>query len=355
MKKLMVAMLMILPSLQAQAGAKSIFLQLNQAFDEAKTRVWLQKACEVKDDENLRLVNLVIQEAAYSDGSLRATQLDVASDYFSCFNAVFLGIPHKTSAEWKDWPRTPDQDPSNDNPGTMYDVGIRNSSFRAENVRVAKMAADNIAARYPTLPFHWYISYESNLNYQADAGIRTGYKDYLSQVSNYLYSVAPRSVLWSPTFWTPYESLTPAQRESLTVAVSDVFASSPRINRVDFQDFIGQASTVTCVDGTNCLPWQSVKYKIDYRNTYGYWALMRDAQARAGYTVVNLMVNMELFITQRRADGSFVSFTPGDPVEIKHREEMYADRKIPIGASWEIRYWYLSNFGVPEVEWKYSQ
>ncbi|WP_242112297.1 hypothetical protein [Luteimonas aquatica] len=354
MKRLVMGCLLAALSLQAQAGPKSIFLQLNQPFVEADMRAWLQKACDLKDagDPN-QLTNLVIQQATHSDGTLRAAALNVAEPYFRCFGSVFFGVAHRSNEEWKDWPRPPDKDKTNDNPGTMYDAGIKDASFRADGIRVAKLAADNITARFPNLPFHWYVSYESNLNYMTDAAIRGAYKEYLSQVTAYLYAVKPRSILWSPAFWTPYDTLSAAQRESLTAAVAEVLASSPRLNRLDFQDFIGQASTVTCVSPTNCLPWQPVRYKIDYRNTLGYYALMRDAQARAGNTVVNLMVNMEMFITQRDAAGNEVGFTTGDPPELALREQKYRENGIPIGACWEIRYWYFSNYGVPAVTWTY--
>lgn len=337
---------------EASATSKSLFIQLNKVYSEPQIRAWLGAAC---DDSTI--VNLVIQDAGYSDGTLRVQQLEIVEDYFHCFNAVFFGVSHKTHEEWKDWPRAPDGDTSNDNAGTQYDAGIKSASFRAANIGLAKATADLIAARYPALPFHWYISHEANLNYLTDPGIRSGFKDYLSQVSGYLYGKKPRSILWSPAFWTPYASLNTGQREELRSSLTDLFKTSPRVNRLEFQDFIGQASTVTCLnDGswprTNCLPWQPVEYAIDCTNTRGYYGLLQDVQSRTG-TIVNLMVNMEMFITQRDADGKVIGFIPGDPVELQAREECYEQNGIPIGASWEARYWYLVNHGIPHVEVKY--
>ncbi|MBK8015190.1 MAG: hypothetical protein IPK13_28100 [Deltaproteobacteria bacterium] len=65
----------------------------------------------------------------------------------------------------------------------------------------------------------------------------------------------------------------------------------------------------------------------------------------AGGALASLQVNMELFASGLGPCGVFTCCAPGDPVEQAQREADYKTAGVPIGASFELRYWYLSLYG----------
>lgn len=348
MWKVLLGCLLYVAAAVTHAEPRELFVQVSSVYtgsEAYKTRAWFEKACA----QTPKLDGLVLGNAADAQGELYTAQLDIVDDYFHCFSNIFIGTVEP------DWA----------GPGSPYVEGIVDPQFRWQQINLSRAVADKLLARYPAVYFHWYITYEANLNFFVGDDVRVdrtvgtpisgyavkeAYKAFLYQLSGDLYAKRQRTVLWSPTFWTPYASLSATQRSELQSAVRDVLVGSVRVNWLHFQDLIGQQSYVVCQSFSSCYP--RVTYPIGCDNTVGYYGLLKAATSST--QVVSLRTNMEMFIMQR-APGNQYGIMPADKNELIEREACYGRNSVPIGASWEIRWWYLSYYGLPHITWDYPQ
>jgi hypothetical protein len=122
-------------------------------------------------------------------------------------------------------------------------------------------------------------------------------------------------MLWSPTWWTRYGTLSAATRSTIAAHVGTMLHDVPHITWVHVQDHLGADPTFTCTG--DAIP---------------YYQLLRGAAPG----LASLAINMEYFTTTP-------TFMTGSATEHAARERCYASSGIPIGASFELRYWRTSH------------
>lgn len=238
-------------------------------------------------------------------------KLDVIAPYFKNFDAVYLGTVHVH------WP----------GPDSPYDRGIQDAEFREQNLRLSQSAMERLHAVYPDLKFHWYITYEANLNYFPDAKIRDAYAEYVRELCCRMKAHRDADILWSPNFWTKYETTDKTRRAKLANSLKDFFAKVP-ITDVHFQDFLGGSSA-------------SGSHRFTTRDVKGYYDML------AALKGPRVRVNAELFVvTDRRS----FSLAPMSPADYAQRMQDYAKLQLPLGGCWEIRYWYPAHQGTCPVK-----
>lgn len=333
-------------SYQVSAGGpRGLFVQVASVPTGAeawKARKWFEAVCQHHRMPGTAdyIYDLVLSDTGDANGDLYVAQLDLVDDYFHCFDNVFMGTVDLP------WP--------GDSAGqSRYLHGIMDSGYRWDNILLSRKIADALIARYPTLPFHWYLTLEANLNYftgsnvggtnYSGAQIREAYKAYILQLSGDLYQKRAGAVLWSPAFWSPWSTLDSTTRSSLAASISNLLHATPRLTWLHFQDFIGQGSDVRCTATNVCSPWQKPTYTFTCNDAVGYHGLLA---AAVPTTVISLAVNQEMFIVGTDSSDAFKAMFPADPVELDARQQCYAQHGVPIGTSWEIRWWYLARYGV---------
>jgi hypothetical protein len=170
-----------------------------------------------------------------------------------------------------------------------------------------------MSAEAPSMAWHWYVSYEANLNAFTSASYRDGYVALLLQHTADLQARrAASAVLWSPTFWTDPGSLSSSARASLQSAMADFFDRVPAITWVVIQDHLGVSASFSCADALT------------------YYQLV----GAAAPELLSLQINVEYF------DLTSGSIGPGDPGELAARVACYRDAGARLGASFDFRYWY---------------
>ena len=316
-------------SFTPKAGAvpKSLFVQVTSvpAGAEAyRTRTWFKKICD-----NHRSVgspnyiqDLVLSEVADQNGTLDAARLSIVEDYFGCFDNVFVGTANLDHAD-------------------PYVAGMKDSTFRWDNILLSEKIAQAYDARFqqkfPGQAFHWYVSYEANLNaFSLDTTLKNAYAAYLLELSNRLTAVRAGSVLWSPAFWTQYAAV--SDQTALRSAIADVMAAAPKVNWLHFQDFVGQAAKQNCSTA-------AVTYGFNASDGIGYYNLINQA---VGSKLASLRVNMEHFVSGGAGCPSGGLY-PGESTELSARENAYQTAGVPIGASWEVRWWYRALYGMEDA------
>ncbi len=306
---------------------KGLFIQLPYAKRDKATALLqlesdLQHVCThhrnpSKDDY---VNNLVIQRIANRNGTLYAAELDKIIDKWHCFDYKFIGT---VSPRW-----------DSSNPcytgGHLYTQGIKSKCNRDEFERISRIAVSNFIARYPTIgAYHWYLSYEANLNaFVVDPAIRQGYARLFLQMVNMFHGVKPnRSTLWSPAFWTKYSSTTQTHRNTLATQLRLLFQypqvyshNSKGVNWVHFQDKIGdfwcspnKPSTTDVVNWRNFLLSTQSSYLDDVR------------------------INMEMFRRNCSTNG-LQAMTPAEAYPIENNYEAKLGNTT-LGASFSLRYW----------------
>lgn len=314
---------------------------------ESGPRTWFNTACS----QSPKLDSLILTDVADQEGNLYTYELDwIVNNFARCFSNIFIGTAViKWNGIGSDYEKRI---------GSEYVEGIANADHRWKNIYLSRAIADKLLTRYPSLYFNWYISYEANLNAFVGADVRVNtsvgspisgytvkeaYKAYLYQLSNDLYAKRPRAVLWSPTFWTPFQSLDATSKSQLQSAIRDVALVANRVNWLHFQDFIGQSSYVQCLSPSGCFP--RVIYPIGCSNTVGYFNLLKYATTNT--SIVSLRTNLEMMINKRINNQPTLDFIAADRNELAERVACYNANGVPIGASWEIRWWYRSYFASP--------
>jgi MYXO-CTERM domain-containing protein len=311
------------------AAPKSLFVQATSVptgSDAYITRTWFHKVCTDHRTPGASnyIHNLVLSEIADTQGNLMTDALDIIEDYYGCFDNIFVGTRNLDHAD-------------------PYVTGMKDSTFRWDNINLSVLVANAYEARFnqlaPASGFHWYISYEANLNYLAsDVTLKNAYAAYLLELSNQLNAIRPGEVLWSPAFWTPYSSV--PSSAALQNAIHDVLTTAPGITWLHFQDFVGQAASYNCNTTIT-------SYGFGASDAIGYYGLV--SAANPG-TVASVRINMEHFILGDVSTCGAWYIVAGDPTEHTAREAAYEAAGAPMGASWEIRWWYQAHYGQVEQQ-----
>jgi len=289
---------------ETQGGSlpKSLMIQASTLTQTppAELRRWLEHVrLEHRDPSRSDYVaNLVLQDVADERGNLLTGVLDVVDDYFAVFDNVFVGT------QYIPWTGR----------GSRYVEGIADAAFRWRNLRTSRRAWDALLARYPGQTFHGYLGYEANLNGLTDARVKAAYEAYLIQAVRDWHQRRPgTAVMWSPTFWRGYR-YSSALRRNLSDLFANVQAADPDGRGIDW------------------LHWQdSVGKRLLTVNDVARWHTFLGSVHR----FASLRVNMEFFKPDGR--GGIVA---GDAAEHAQREDAYRRLGVPLGASWELRFWY---------------
>ena len=362
-RRLMIVMSMALLLLANWPGAalaapgdgmakKSMFLDLGGApTDEIAARV--EKICaEHRDPNNDNyIMNVVLVGVVDQLGDLRVDQLRAVLPHVpgggqtTCFENVFVG-PTQLDVGQLPWKARPDF-PQNLEPwcaDSPYCGGILTNSWRWDNIAANREAADVflgfVDLHYPGVRanLNWYVTYEAYFDWFGDNtysdSVRTAYSAYLlemvrayNQALQYAGEPAAsssRAVLWSPAYESSYFSHSPLElnriRDNLRYMFHDIqrTATGEGIGRgvdwLDMQDKLGQ---------TECF---SVECYVGVKHWYDFLTSVNFPE----FSFASLRVNMELFSSN----------LPGPDVnEHMARQDFYEANGIPIGASWELRFW----------------
>jgi hypothetical protein len=297
------------------------------------------------------IMNVVLVGVVDARGRLRVPQLMAVLPHVpgggrtTCFDNVFVG-PAQLDATTVPWKSRPDF-PSGlepwcaDNP---YCGGILTPSWRWDNIQANRKAADVFLAfidfHFPGVRsnLHWYITYEGYFDWlggnRYSDRLADAYSAYfLEMVRAYNQALqragepaesASRAVLWSPAYESSYYTHSQLEinqiRDNLRLVFQNVqtMAASAGISRgvdwLDMQDKLGQ---------TDCF---SAECYGGVKNWYQFLTTVNSEQ----FSFASLRVNMELFSSNQ----------PGpDPAEHMARQNFYESNGIPIGASWELRFW----------------
>jgi hypothetical protein len=344
--RFLLLLLGLLVSFHASAGGpRGLFVQVGSVptgTEAWKARKWFEAVCSHHRTPGAAdyIHDLVLSDTGDVNGDLYTVQLDLVDDYFHCFDNVFMGT---VDLPW-----------AGESTGqSRYIHGIMDGGYRWNNILLSRKIADALVARYPAQPFHWYVTLEANLNYftGSDLGgsgysgtqIREAYKAYIQQLSEDLYQKRAGAVLWSPAFWSPYAALDSSTRTALAGSISNLLQATPRLTWLHFQDFVGQGSDVRCTGTNVCSPWQKPAYTFTCVDAVAYYGLLATTIPT---TVASLAVNQEMFLFGADNNGAFKAMFPADPVELDARQQCYAQNAVPIGTSWEIRWWYLTRYGI---------
>lgn len=200
--------------------------------------------------------------------------------------------------------------------GSAYDEGMRNGGHRWANLGLQRALWQSFA-NIAIGPWHGYINHEGVLDFLDDHWLRQCYEAYLIQSRRDLDSVGGpgKALLWSPAIWSG-KPLTAAEETGVMFMFSNVAAyAPPGVTWLHFQDMMGRGRK----DIT----------KWDVKQWY--------SELARAHSFASLRVNMELF--DRDAQGNLV---PEDDDVVQAREDWYESQGIPVGASWELRWW-MSN------------
>jgi hypothetical protein len=331
---------------------KSMFLDLGGApAEEIAARV--EKICaEHRDPNNDNyIMNVVLVGVVDQLGDLRVDQLRAVLPHVpgggqtTCFENVFVG-PTQLDVGQLPWKARPDF-PQNLEPwcaDSPYCGGILTNSWRWDNIAANREAADVflgfVDLHYPGVRanLNWYVTYEAYFDWFGNNtysdSVRTAYSAYLlemvrayNQALRYAGEPAAsssRAVLWSPAYESSYFSHSPLElnriRDNLRYMFHDIqrTAAGEGIGRgvdwLDMQDKLGQ---------TECF---SVECYVGVKDWYDFLTSVNFPE----FSFASLRVNMELFSSN----------LPGPDVnEHKARQDFYEANGIPIGASWELRFW----------------
>lgn len=280
------------------AVKKSLFIQV-QWYDPAKLRSHLEHVrLEHRDrDKDDYIFDVVLDEIVDDFGRV-SPNLDLILPYLPggalrAFNNVFVGSHFiKWSGE-----------------GSAYNHGMKDAGHRWANLAVQRLAwqeFDKVAPGW----WHGYINHEGVLDFMDDAWLRACYEAYLIQSRRDLDAVAGpgRALLWSPAVWSG-KPLTTVEEQQIRRLFTNVAANAkPGVNWLHVQDMMGR--------GRSDITLSDVKqWYLELRNAYRF---------------DSLRVNMELFDSD---------LTGASAAEVQRREDWYEANGIPVGASWELRYW----------------
>jgi len=287
---------------------KSLFIQVN----------WYPRAGLVKHLEHIRLqhkdrgkddyiYNVVLDEIGGANGL--SPNLDVIMPYLpggakQCFDNVFVGSHY---VKWQ-------------GAGNAYNTGILDGGHRWRNLDMQKRLWTLFRAKYPKLHWHSYVNHEGVLDLFDSRKHANAYEAYLVQSVRDSREVAPGgAVLWAPAIWVK-RGLNWRERAAIKRVFTNIrtHSRSAGVTWLHLQDMQGRKYPPSLY---NVRTWYSQLKKMN---------LFR-----------SLAIDMELFQTARNGSLSPMSFW-----QIAKAEAYYAKYGIPVGASWELRWWYAAHFDV---------
>lgn len=284
------------------AGPAGLMIQVPSITDTCALQRALDHVCREHQEDIHDLVLTSVE--TWSGGEVRpeldTRVLDAIEPYLDCFDNVFVGTISEIMLD----------DPYA--PATINDPDARWRWLVAAKDVAAQMAAWMNANT--SRAWHWYVSYEANLNAFTDTAYRNAYVALLQQHIADISALNPGVVAWSPTFWTAPVELNPGERASLASALTDVFDRVP-VDWVLIQDHLGARPDWACGDALT------------------YYEMVRAAAPN----VASVQLNVEYFTLR---EGSVL---PGDADEIAARVECYRAAGASLGASFEARYWYTGH------------
>jgi len=287
-------------------GPSGIMIQAHTATDLCLVERALDHICRAhRVSPTGRISDLVLTDVVRHDASYRPSEalntevLDLVLAYRHCYDNIFFGtIPEVIVAD-------------------PYGTGILSETSRWQWLNAARRVADSLAtymdSEAPTAVWHWYVSYEANLNFFTNTAHRNAYEALLLQhVADLKARHATDAIFWSPTFWTDPGRLGSSARSSLQSALSGFFRRVPDVTWVAVQDHLGVDTSFSCSDALT------------------YYGLVRAAAPH----LASVQLNVEYFVLDS------AGVRPGDPTELASRLRCYRDAGANLGASFDFRYWY---------------
>ena len=282
---------------------KSLFIQV-QWYDPKDLikhldHVYHEHRDRGKDDY---IHNVVLDEIGNKNGL--SPNLDLILPYLpgrrkACFDNVFVG------SHYVPWT----------GPGSPYKEGMLSMGHRWKNLDLQRTLWSKFEAKYGQIPFHFYVNHEGVLDYFDNPNLRNAYEAYLVQSVRDADSVKPGTAkLWAPAIWSR-QPLTWRERSGVKRVFKNVakHSNGKGITWLHLQDMQGR------------------KYPPALRVVRSWYG-----QLKALNLFASLRIDMELF---RQGSG----FRADSLRAIRKREAFYKKHSIPVGASWELRYWYESH------------
>lgn len=283
----------------------SLFMQVNSInVMEMSAALEHVRAHHRDPAEEDYIYNLVINEIGTTAGDLHTNALDTLVPYlpggpWQAFDNVFVG---SAVLPWA-------------GPGNAYREGMSDGGFRWQNLMLQKTLWQEFQARYPAVPWHFYINYEGVLDYFDESPLRSYYEAFLVQSVYDAHAIRPNhAVMWAPAVWRDNALSTPevsaiAQTFNAVRYYANQVGHSKGVSWLHLQDMLGRDWSGNTLEDVRDWYWQ-------LKNAYPWDSLRIDA---------------ELFNPD---------YTPLDPEEYAARMNYYDFHGIPVGGSWEIRWWY---------------
>ncbi len=283
-------------------GPAGLMIQVPTVTDICQMQRALDHVCKVHQDD---IHDLVLTSVERWDGAEVLTELNLEvleaiAPYLDCFDNVFVGTVSEVLLT----------DP--------YSAAtINDPDARWRWLGAAKRVAELISAwmeTHTSRAWHWYVSYEANLNAFTDTSYRNAYIALLQQHIADVTALNDGVIAWSPTFWTAPLELNATARASLESALREVFDRVP-VDWILIQDHLGVQPQWACSDALS------------------YYDMIRTAAPNAA----SVQLNVEYFTL---AGGSIRA---GSATELTARVDCYKAAGASVGASFELRYWYGSH------------
>lgn len=200
-------------------------------------------------------------------------------------------------------------------PGTRYFEGMMNDNWRYSSVVECEAAAQQALSQVqPSQQAGWYITEEGDLTGMgANEQLRVRYEWYLVDLIKRLYALRMLPLIWSPWATGAVNSSALSAYSRLVNGVKSWLATQYGLSidlRIHFQDGVGAGHHT---------PTEAAAWGTALRN-----------QAPA----VPLAMNLEHFTRVGNV------FSPAPLASITARTQRYTQQGLPVGACWELRFWY---------------
>lgn len=184
-------------------------------------------------------------------------------------------------------------------------AGMLTPSYRWDQILVDEALAQQSISR----GWKIYVGSEIGIDALGDhPQLRQGWEAYLIELCRRLKGIR---ILWSPYAWDAWSTVTNVRRgriqTAMRVLVDNVrnFSQTPGLGRIDLQDGRGA---------------QPLEPETD---AFNWYRLIKNCGSE-------VRINMELFASD---------LTPLPLEQIRTRRTFYAANSVPLGCSWEARYW----------------
>lgn len=197
-----------------------------------------------------------------------------------------------------------------DGKGSAYNTGMKDPAHRWASLGIQRALWSRFADLYSG-PWHFYINHEGVLDWLDDDWLRACYEAYLIQSRRDADGIRPsRALLWSPSIWSG-KPLSAKELSNVKTMFGNVArVQPPGVNWLHLQDMMGRGRAD--ITNADVLAWYTALKEVGF---------------------ASLRVNMESFT---KDEGRNV---PEDPAVLAAREDWYERHGLPVGASWEMRYW----------------